>query len=419
METLTQHSEALARSPQTVDDAACGSASARASDSRLPSLTLVPGRKLTFARPLRDDAPESSPEDWPENWQSGISRLTRWLDVDVAYLPQRPESGLRKVTAWAASAASAAKTPGAQGSVAPVFAPWRCWSPVSLQEPGNTPMPRADWIASYLYDHATGTQSNRGGVDIQLLSPLPESMTSGPEADDPMPRPRVLQAMIQTAQAQGRTKIAIVTDVRRRNAMIRQLLHMDRSITRDASQIEVLLIEDALCKVVKGQAVKGGHGWDAIIVLPDLRSLMFAMLAQVHQANGPWPMVWHNRGVAMICAEMLNESTGPIPFDGPLLVQTLALAASHAGLSLCAKRLIQGAARLWDCRIVTPGRGSLAPYVTEISDAEFIEELCKGVARGQRTSANWRAVAGDVATANAPKNSKTGGPVQLSVVGAG
>ena len=396
MKTQAHHPEDPARSARVVDSSLGVIAPAGKADSRSPSLRLVSGRKLVLAQPCPNDA--------PEGWQSGISRLARWLDLDVAYIPQRAESGLKKVTAWATSAATA---PIARAPAPPLYAPWRCWSPVSLPETGSAMAPRADWIASYLYDHGAGRPNRQGSVDIQLLSHLSDMTSSGSDTDGPMPRQRVLQSMIHAAQAQGRTKIAIVTDVRRRNAIVRQLLQMDRSITRGASQIDVLLIENALCEVVRKRG-----SWDAIIVLPDLRSLMFAMLAQVHQAKGPWPMVWHHRGGSTICAEILEETTDPISLDAPLLVQTLSLAASHAGLNLCARRLVQGASRLWHRGIVTQGHGSLAPYVTEISSAEFIEEMCKAVAGSQRTVARWRAIPGDTATHVCAR------PMRLSVVGA-
>lgn len=360
-----------------------------------PGLRLVESPCLMLARP--------SPDRTPEAWRAGIDRLGRWLDLDFAHVPQRHASGLQRVTGWAAAAAS-----GREGSAhaPPVFAPWQCWSPVSLQQPGKVALPCASWVGSYLYDGGNAKPLTRGAADIQLLSPLPSACLPGDGEAQPIPRPDTLRAMIDAARREERDRIVIVTDIQRHNAMIRQLLLLDRSLTRERMQIEVISIETALCRLVQDRS-----RWDAIIVLPDLRSLIFAMLAQLHGISSPWPMLWHHRGVTMICAEQLDADAGDLPLDGPLLVQTLALAARQAGLSVIAGRLIQGAARLWDCGIVTPGRGSVAPYVTEVSDRDFIEQLCKGVAGGQRTVAHWRAVASGALPLAAPR------PTRLRLVG--
>jgi hypothetical protein len=104
-------------------------------------------------------------------------------------------------------------------------------------------------------------------------------------------------------------------------------------------------------------------------------------------------MLWHYRGVTMICAETLDETVSDLPFDAPLLVQALALAARQAEFNVSAQKLMQGAVRLWDSGIVTPGRGSSAPYVTQISDQDFIEQLCRDGVSTQRSVASWRALA--------------------------
>lgn len=392
MEMLPKHPDAPASSLRIV----ATSVSEREPEERSPSLRLVKGEELTLAQPYPDYA--------PDGWQSGFASLARWLnlDLDLTPLPQPPASGLRRVTAWAMAAASGLD-PAAPAP--PVFAPWQCWSPIALQQPGNATLPRARWVTSYLFDYGTGKPLGQGVADIQLISPLPAACLPEDGGDASIPPPGVLRAMIEAACVESREKIVIVTDVRRHNAMIQQLLLLDRSVTRDGPKIEVLSIERTLCDFAKGRS-----RWDAIIVLPDLRSLVFAMLAQVYGVHSPWPMLWHHRGVTMICAETLDEHARDLPFDAPLLVQTLALAARQAQLNEVAKRLIQGVGRLWDCGIVTPGRGSVAPYVTEISDREFIEELCRGVAGGQRTVAHWRALPVCPEPTHAPR------PAQLRLV---
>jgi hypothetical protein len=363
MDTLLHHPAAGVRTP------------AARPPGGAPGLRLVESPCLILARPC--------PGNTPESWHTAIARLGRWLDLDLAQIPRRQASGLQRVTTWAAAAS------GREGSAhaPPVFAPGQCWSPVSLQQPGKTALPHASWVASYLYYGGPAKPLGRGAVDIQLLSPLPSACLPGEGEDRPIPKPDALRAMIKAARSEGRERIAIVTDAQRLNTMIRQLLLLDRSMTRDCSQIEVLSIESALCRLVHDRS-----RWDGIIVLPELRSLMFAMLAQLYAISSPWPMLWQHRGVTMICAEQLEGGASDLPLDAPLLVQALALAARQAGLGVIARQLIQGVARLWDCGIVTPGRGTVAPYVTEVGDDEFIEQLCRGVAGGQRAVASWRAV---------------------------
>lgn len=346
--------------------------------SRKPGLTVIAGSALTLGYPAADGAPEA--------WTSAIAQLARWLDLTIEQVPQRPVSGLRHVTAWAAAARSVAPAPTAL-----TFAPWLAWSPVSLQQPGTAALPRATWVGSYLHDQGTGKPNRSSAIDIQLLSPLPAACTPEDADGALLPRPDVLQAMIEAARREGRDKIAIVTDARRRNAMIRQMLLLDRSVARDAPGIEIMTIEETLCDLVRHPA-----GWDAIVVLPDLRSLVFALLAEVTGNKNPWPMVWHHRAATMISSETLNDPATSMPLDAPLLIATLALAAEQAGFSLAAQRLAQGSARLWDRGIVTPRRGTAAPYVTEVSDAEFIDQVCRGAERAQRTLPRWRALAAEV-----------------------
>jgi hypothetical protein len=394
MEMLPQHPDAPAHSLQIVAAPVPNLALERSRERGLPNLRLAESRVLTLAQP--------SPDDAPEGWQAGISRLACWLDLDLAQIPQPPASGLRRVTVWAMSAVSSLD---AAAPAPPIFAPWQCWSPIAFQQHGNITLPRASWVSSYLFDYGTGKSLSRGVVDIQLMSPLPAACMRDDDVDAPMPAPGIMQAMIEAARTESRQKIVIVTDVRRRNAMIRQLLVLDRSVTRDGPQIEVQSIESTLCELVQGRS-----RWDAIIVLPELRSLVLAMLGQVYGIKNPLPMLWHHRGVTLICAETLDDTARDLPFDAPLLVQALALALREAELNTVARRLMQGVGRLWDCGIVTSGRGSVAPYVTEISDREFIEELCRGVAVGQRAVAHWRALPACPEPTHAPT------PAQLRLV---
>lgn len=335
-----------------------------------PALSLVSSVQLLLA-----DHDEVVPQDWRE----ALDRLTAWLDLDVRHGPARREGALRQVAAWAA--------PGRAIPSAPVFLPWQNASPIAFQTGDAVGLPRAAWVASYLHDQGTGKPLNASTLDVMLASPHPSACPIDEDCGAPLPRTETLHAMLQAVWGEGRKRIAIVVDARRRNALVRQMLVAGRAVPREQQAIEILPIEDALCHLVR----HAGR-WDAIIVLPDLRSLIFAMLAEITGIWTPWPMLWHRRGLAMITGEVLDEADSALPLNAPLLVQALALAAQHAGLSHAAQRLMQGAARLWDCGIITPGRGSVAPYVTEVADGEFIHQLCRGGERRSRASSSWRAI---------------------------
>lgn len=335
-----------------------------------PALSLISGAQLTLA-----DHDEPAPQDWRE----AQARLMAWLELDVAVQPARPAGALRQMAAWA--------VPQRPNSAAPQFLPWQNVSPVAFQGGGDAALPRADWVASYLQDQGTGKPLKASTLDVMLMSPHPSACPVDPDCDAPLPRPEILQAMLHAAQGEGRKRVGIIVDARRRNALVRQMLASGRIAARDEQEIEILPIEDALCHLVR----HAGR-WDAIIVLPDLRSLVFAMLAEITGIWTPWPMLWHRRGLRMITGEILDEADGTLPLNAPLLVQALALAAHHAGLGHAAQRLMQGAGRLWECGIITPGRGSVAPYVTEVTDSEFIHQLCRGGERPSRRPSSWRAI---------------------------
>lgn len=335
-----------------------------------PALSLISGTQLVLSAPA-----ETPPADWTD----GMKQLAAWLELDISEVPARSIGALRQVTAWA--------RPGAAGSVAPVFAPWQSVASVAFQAGGAPGLPRAQWVASYLHDLGTGKPLKASSLDVMLMSAHPAACPMDEDCGAPLPRADVMQAMLRAAHAEGRSRIAIVVDAQRRNAIVRQMLIHGRSHPREEQEIEILPIEDALCHLVR----HAGR-WDAIIVLPDLRSLIFAVLAEITGIWTPWPMLWHARGLSQITGEVLDESENALPLNAPLLVQTLALAAQHAGLGHAAQRLMQGAAQIWGCGIITPGRGSVAPYVTEMSDRDFIHQLCRGARRPARRKAGWRAI---------------------------
>lgn len=382
-----------ARSPEAVPvcapDRTSPNPSGQGQASPSTRLQLVASPGLTLAQ---------HPGPMPDDWQSALDQLAHWLDLDVHHLPARSVSGLSQMMARASQLGS---RPGA-----PVFAPWRASSPVLLDQSVPHHLPRVSWVASYLFDPGVGKPSRHSQIDIQLMSPLGSvCLADGPD-EAPLPRSETLQAMIEAARSERRDRLAIITDARSRNAMIRQMLLLDRKATRGTLKIDIVTIEDALCSLMRSPA-----RWDAIITLPGHRSLVFAMLAEIAAIRSPLPMLWHGRDLCMVAAEALDECAGDLPLNAPLLVQTLALAARHAGLDMAARRLVQGAAQLWDCGMITPGHGAAAPYVTEIGDQEFIDQICHGARVSRRPLAGWRAVASDDA---APVRRS---PARLSLVG--
>jgi hypothetical protein len=212
--------------------------------------------------------------------------------------------------------------------------------------------------------------------------------------------------MIRAARAEGRAKIAIIVSARQRNAAARQLLLADRALTRDGVSLEIVAIEQALPGLLPAYP----H-WDALIVSPELRSIAFAMLAQASGIAGPWPMLWHSGSEpVLVASEMLCEAGARLPLDAAVLVQALALTLHHAGMASAALRLHESGAHLRASGIVTPSRGSPAPYVTEVDDARFVQLVCADAAPGPRPAPRW------LALPERPAAGTTGAPVRLSLV---
>ncbi|MFL0671797.1 MAG: hypothetical protein ACJLS3_10380 [Erythrobacter sp.] len=155
-----------------------------------------------------------------------------------------------------------------------------------------------------------------------MMSPL----AAGCVRDDPSPRPDVLLAMIEAAIRENRRKITIVTDARRRNRVIMNMLLPNLAKLRDSIPIEFLSIENARDDLARDLCIG-----EAIITLPDLRSEVIAMLSENRCLSGPWPLLWHDQHVCVISSECLSGMPAAIPFDPNLLMQALALAAQNAG----------------------------------------------------------------------------------------
>lgn len=340
-----------------------------------PNLTLVTSR-FQLREPV-DPA--------PQDWRDGLAGLLDWLRIDAEFVPATRTRRLPRIADWATSSNSASER------CAPVFAPWLGWSPAAFQHGGIPGLPQAQFVTGYLLDHGRGLAGPNGGIDLALISPHPSVCMVEQAGDAPLPRPAVLKAMIRAAKSEGREKLAIILHARQRNAVARHLLAADRELTREGLAIEILTIEEALRPLAAGRAP-----WDAIIVMPDLRSIVFTLLNQTSGVNGPWPMLWYGgeRGseLSLITCEAAGEGATRPALDAPTLIHALALCLHHAGSRQAARRLHEGWSRLRDSGVTTAGRGESAPYVTQVKDRDFLDMLCSASAPSQRPVRRWRAL---------------------------
>lgn len=344
---------------------------------------------------LRLAAPFAAPD--PE-WDAAFGKLLDWLGVAVDPVPAPRSVALRRMTGWARSAAGL--------DAAPRFAPWQVISPVALQQGGSPDLPRAEWLASYLFDSGPGGTLRSATIDLMLLSPHPAVCTADEAGAVPLPRLAIIEAMLRAARAEGRGRIAIIVPARDRNALARQLQCADRELTREGLALDILAAEQALPALMLAQP-----RWDAMIVMPELRSIVFALLAEATGIRAPWPALWHGpRGPVLFASEALSEAGARLPLDAPVLVQALVLALDHAGMASAAHRLSEASVRLRDNGVVTPSRGSAAPYVTTRSDAAFVDMICDGLGLGNRAVPQWRALGA------APTGGTTQDPVRLYIV---
>ncbi len=319
----------------------------------------APGLALVSS-PLRL-AHEANPV--PQSWSAALAELAGFLGIDTAYVP-------------------------APDAAAPVFAPWAGWSATVFQNGGCAALPEAQFVASYCIEHGSGASGQRGGVDIALISPHP-SVCKADAAD--LPGTGTLRAMIRAAAAEGRTRIAIICHARQFGMLAALRLGEDRSLCGEGLALEILAIEDALPALMTP-----GARWDAIIAMPDLRSIIFTLLGETSGVRGPWPMLWHNRGLRRVTCEVKGEGTtkvtGRLPFDAHALIHTLALTLTSAGKGGAALRLHAAWAELRERGVTTAARGSDAPYATEVADAEFIGLLLRDCGPARRAQVRWQAL---------------------------
>lgn len=307
------------------------------SDSRRPPLARGAGLSLVTSGLVlaRPEAPA------PEAWQAGLARLFGWLGI-------------------AADLRAPAEAPAA-----PVFAPWVATNPADFQLGGAPGLPRADFAASHLVEHARGRPLARGALDIALMSPHPAHC-------DPLPCPEVLAAMLRAARDEGRTRIAILCHARQCAALV-------ALAGGEGQTVEILAIEDALPRLLRARAP-----WDAIIAMPEWRSTVFTLLGEANGLRRPWPMLWFaaekegGRVLRRVTCEAPGAGADPLPLDAPALVHALRLTLSETGAARAALRLHEAWARLRERGVTTAGSGAGdAPYASQVADAAFLEMLCR------------------------------------------
>ena len=359
----------------------------------VPELAVVQSRfRLTVPQ---DDAPVA--------WQTGLAGLLEWLGIDAELVPAahhgpgRLASRLPRLRGWTAG-------PAAHG---PVFAPWTGWAPSAFQHGGLAGLPQAQFVASYLLDHARSAGPGHSGIDCVLMSPHPATCIADEAGAVPTPRANVLKAMIRTARAEGRERLAIIVHARQRNTLAAMLMAAGKALMREGAAIDILTIEDAL-----GPLTAARPPWDAIIAMPDLRGTVFTLLARASGVCGPWPLLWLTGGsesaggpsVHLITSETAGEGMSRLALDAHALIHALALTLKAGGAVRAAWRLHENWARLRDSGVTTATRGFAdAPYTTVTPDAEFLALLMRGAAVSKRPQSGWRALNySDVAFSRTP-----------------
>ena len=336
-----------------------------------PALALVSAR-FVLAEPS---------EPAPEAWCARLDALFGWLGITAEIVPAAAarSRGFARMAEWAMPPAAAA----------PVFAPWIGWGPAAFQHGGLPGLPRAQFVASYLIDHARGQTSGQGGADLMLLSPHPATCTAEAAGDVPTPRASVFKAMLRAVRAEGRERIAVIVGSRQRNTLARQMLAAGRGVTGQETAIDLLTIEDAL-----PQLIAGPTRWDAVIVMPDWRSTVYTLLNEASGVRSGWPMLWFDAAgsVTSVTSEAAGEGQSRRALDAPALIHALTLTLHHCGAGRAAARLHEGWARLRDGGVTTFACGADAPYARLVDDAAFLDLLVQDAAVSKRPQTPWRAL---------------------------
>lgn len=319
-------------------------------------------------------------QDVPSPWRDALDGLIVPERTEICWTPAPQHSGLRAMRRLTGR--------NAAPQSAPLFAPWQARDPADLQaQPNGAACPRGQWLASYLFDCGADRPATRPVIDLMVASAHPAACVPAEDCDVALPRGAALSAMFDAILAERRGRIAMITPQRTASALARRLLASGRANRRADCKIEILTIEDAL-----GPLMAGAPAWDAIIVAPQLRSIVLAILGEATGLAGPHPLLWHDTSLTMICCETLRSHPDHQPLDAALLVQSLALAARHSGRTPLALRLFSGWARLRESGAATPSRGSAAPYATILDEAELIARIpAISDARG-RPAPVWQAL---------------------------
>ncbi len=334
----------------------------------------------------------------PADWHAALTTLLDAHRIALEAAAALRSGGLRQVARWATGAG--------QAPPSPVFAPWQAFSPTALQNPlARAALPSAQWLVSYLFDPAPPRAGGAGCLDVMVASPHPAACLEDEAGHAPLPRKAVLNAMIAAARDEGRERLALIVPAHARSAMAQRLLAGDRALTRGDMALEIVAIEDAISRLIRS-----AETWDALIVMPECRSIIAAILAETSGVEGPWPLLWLDRGLVRVACERIGESPAVRPLDAAVLVQALALAARHGGMGFAARRLAESWARLRDSGVTTPSRPVFAPYGKVVSDAEFIALAANHDYPAGRPVPGWKALA------PLEGNSRTRSPVALTLV---
>jgi hypothetical protein len=327
--------------------------------------------------------------DVPDSWQQSLEGLLNWLHINLAQAPSPAARRFSHLTEWASA--------GGSVSQAAVFAPWQTSTTTSLFQPGAGGAGQATWIASYLFDYGAARLPRRSPLDVMVMSPLPWACEEAQAGHGPLPALRLITTMIAAAKAQGRSKLAIIVDAASRNTITSQLLMAERALTREEIAITIVPVEEALRTLVRQC-----EAWDALIVMPQWRSVTVALLAELSGITGPWPLLWHRRGLQRVTSEAAVPNPRATDCDAPLLVLSLVAALQEQGQGFAARKLFEAAAQLWERGVATPGRPSDAPYAHQLSDAEFLQHitLAAPAAASTRLPEQWHML---TETGNTPR----------------
>lgn len=357
--------------------------------SEKAELTLVSG-SLAFSNPGYTI---------PAEWGQAIEVLTDALGIDAHWVSSDQPASLIEKARRAVGTGNA--------SHAPAFAPWRVVSPTVFQlGKDNLAARDAQWVASYLFDFGAACPAAQSSVDLVLISPCPQTCVSDDPVVGPVPRLNTLASMVRAAVDEGRKSLAIVVREAARATLATRLLGFDASLNEASLKVEFVSIEEAVVKMQRGSLE-----WDAVIAMPELRGVVFAMLQQATGISGAWPMLWFDRGLRMATCETLDRAGAAIELDATALLQSLALFARHSARQYASQRLFQSWAAVRDSGVITPSRSSSAPYVNEIEEAAFIDRAASNGVQSSRPLPSWKGIGHD----DRPSQ-RSAQPVRLSLV---